>query len=81
MLHWELENSKPRLVVILGKQTEKLLFHLQSKNRIYLPRIETITHYAYIGQRAQGKLGPMHPDRIEAYRQEFRKVRRIFDLI
>jgi hypothetical protein len=75
VLRWELENSKPRFVVIMGK----LLVHLQTKNYIYLPRSETITHYAYIGQRAQGKLGPMHPDRIEAYRQEFRKIRRIFD--
>jgi hypothetical protein len=81
ILSWELENSKPKLVVIMGKQTEKLLIYLQTKNRILLPRTETITHYAYIGQRAQGKLGPMHPDRIEAYRQEFRNIRRIFDSI
>ena len=30
VLRWELENSKPKLVVIMGKQTEKLLDHLQS---------------------------------------------------
>jgi hypothetical protein len=81
VLRWELENSKPRLVAILGRQTEKLLNHLLSLGCINLPRTQKITHYAYIGQRAQGKLGPMHPSRVQAYDQEFNRIRKIFDAL
>jgi len=81
LLAWELTNSKPRLVVIMGKQTELLIKHLVSMRRIKLPRVEQITHYAYIGQRAQGKLGPMHPQRIFEYDKEFARIRKIFDSI
>jgi hypothetical protein len=79
VLDWELETSKPKLVVVMGGQTQKLLDHLQSTGRIRLPQVERITHYAYIGQRPQGKLGPMHPERIQAYDQEFTRIRKIFD--
>lgn len=81
LLSWELENSKPKLVVVLGKQTDLLLKHLVSIGRIELPRTEQITHYAYIGQRAQGKLGPMHPKRVQAYDEEFARIRTIFDAL
>jgi hypothetical protein len=63
----------------MGRQTERLLSHLISAGKIKLPRSEYITHYAYIGQRAQGKLGPMHPQRVEEYDEEFAKVRKLFD--
>lgn len=76
---WELENSKPKLVVIMGRQTETLLDHLVSTRRIHLPRTDWLTHYAYIGQRAQGNLGPMHPTRIAAYDQDFLRIRKVFD--
>ena len=79
VLAWELKTSKPKLVVVMGGQTQKLLDHLQSTGRIRLPQVERITHYAYIGQRPQGKLGPMHPERIKAYDQEFTRIRKIFD--
>ena len=79
LLNWEVRNSKPRLVVIMGQQTDKLLRHLVSKELIKLPRTTNITHYAYIGQRAQGHLGPMHPQRIEAYSKEVSQVRETFD--
>ena len=81
LLSWELSNSKPKLVVVMGKQTEILLHHLVSVRRIKLPRVEQITHYAYIGQRAQGKLGPMHPQRILEYEKEFARIRKIFDAL
>jgi hypothetical protein len=79
LLAWELENSKPRLLVVMGKQTNTLLRHLVSIGIIELPRTEQITHYAYIGQRPQGKLGPMHPKRLQAYDKEFVRIRNIFD--
>jgi hypothetical protein len=37
-----------------------------------------VTHYAYIGQRPKGKLGPMHPQRIQEYDQEFSDVANLF---
>ena len=81
LLAWELMNSKPKLVVIMGRQTEILIDHLVASKRIQLPRTEWITHYAYIGQRAQGKLGPMHPERIARYNKEFNHIRMVFDTL
>jgi hypothetical protein len=81
LLDWELKNSRPRLVVIMGGQTRKLLDHLQTVGKIKLPHTEQITHYAYIGQRPQGSLGPMHPQRVNAYEQEFARIRMIFDTL
>jgi hypothetical protein len=78
---WELENSKPKLVVVMGKQTATLVDNLVTTRRIHLPQTVWLTHYAYIGQRAQGKLGPMHPTRIATYDQEILHIRKIFDLL
>lgn len=78
LLTWELKNSKPKLVVIMGRQTETLIGYLVATKRIQLPRTEWITHYAYIGQRAQGKLGPMHPERIKNYDKEFEHVTKVY---
>lgn len=79
LLDWELKNSKPKLVVAVGNQPEVLLHHLVIVGKIKLPRVEKISHYAYIGQRAQGKLGPMHPLRVLEYDKEFARIREIFD--
>lgn len=78
VLAWELTHSKPKLVVVMGKQTAGLVDYLISSMKISLPRRESLTHYAYIGQRAQGKLGPMHPDRIKAYDLEFSRIGMLF---
>ena len=79
LLNWEMKNSNPKLVVVMGTQPDKLLQFLVSNGRIKIPRVEKITHYAYIGQRAQGHLGPMHPLRVKEYEKEFVRVRAIFD--
>jgi len=79
VLSWELANSKPKLVVILGGPALKLLDHLVAQKLIRLPKVMQIKHYAYIGQRAEGKLGPMHPDRIKRYSEDFKDIRAIFD--
>jgi hypothetical protein len=55
------------------------LGHLVSVGKINLPHTEYLTHYAYIGQRAQGKLGPMHPIRVQTYDDDFQRIRRVFD--
>lgn len=81
LFSWELKNSKPRLVVIMGNQTVTLLQHLVNRRKFVFPKTEQITHYGYIGQRAQGHLGPMHPTRIAEYDKEFAKIKKIFDAI
>lgn len=79
VLAYELSRVKPKLVVVMGKQTEALIRHLVSIEKIRLPRVEQMTHYVYIGQRAQGRLGPMHPERVKAYDQEFARIRKILE--
>lgn len=79
VLAWELLNSKPKYVVIFGGSAKALLNHLKIIGKIKLPRSENIKHYAYIGQRAEGKLGPMHPDRIKRYSEDFDRIQRTFN--
>jgi hypothetical protein len=79
VLSWELATSKPKLVVILGGPAQILLEYLVSQKKVQLPNVIRIKHYAYIGQRAEGKLGPMHPDRIKRYSEDFLDIRRKFD--
>lgn len=75
VLAWELEHSKPLLVTIMGNRTNTELQYLENLGQITLPETIKITHYAYIGQRARGKLGPMHPQRVQEYDVEFAKVK------
>jgi hypothetical protein len=81
VLAWELANSQPKYVVVLGGPADTLLEYLSSKERIRLPAHEKIKHYAYIGQRAEGKLGPMHPDRVARYIDDFTSIRKTFAVI
>ena len=74
VLRWELENSKPRLVVIMGRRVEDLLNYLQRSKKLGLPKTTLIQNYAYIGNRPRGSLGPMHPVRVKEYDQEFSMV-------
>ncbi|MGD8752066.1 MAG: hypothetical protein PVG14_11615, partial [Anaerolineales bacterium] len=71
-------NSHPKLVVIMGGKTYIELNHLVRQSLITLPETMKVTHYAYIGQRPKGKLGPMHPQRIQEYDQEFSDVANLF---
>jgi hypothetical protein len=76
VLRYELELGEPRLVVVLGKTaTQKPLDHLV-RRRLIAPLPETITiyHYSYIGSRPSGPLGPMHPNRIKAWDEEFARI-------
>ena len=79
VLRWQLEQSSPKLVVLMGRQVEKLIWHLERKNMISLPPVRKICHYSYIASYAEGNLGPMHPDRIKRYQNAILKIRREFD--
>jgi uracil-DNA glycosylase len=79
VLKYELKTIDPILVIILGGSAEKLLNHLASTGKIKLPATIKIKHYSFLGQRADGKLKPMHPDRIQRYSEDFASIRREFN--
>jgi uracil-DNA glycosylase len=73
VLEWQLEQSRPHLVVALGKTVHSLLLQL-SKIGVRFPRIEMVQHYTYVAMRPRGTQGPMHPDRLEEYDAEFARI-------
>jgi hypothetical protein len=81
VLKWEFETGKPKLIVTVGGQAEVLLRHLQVNNRLVLPKIINIKHYAYIGQRPDRvrKLKAGDPLRIKEYKAEIAHVKRVFE--
>jgi hypothetical protein len=79
VLAWELANSAPQLIVVMGKQTQRLLKHLSSAlPAIRLPPTVYLDHYSYIGSRPQGPLGPMHPTRVQKYDADFQTIAEVF---
>ena len=77
VLRFELETAPPKLVVVLGKKTLVPLDHLVRKRLIPpLAEIVTIYHYSYLGSRPQGKLGPLHPERVAAWDADFARIAR-----
>jgi hypothetical protein len=81
VLEWELANSKPRLVVIMGKQTKRLVEHLSLLKSLPFPNIEVIQHYSYIGSRPQGILPPMDPGRVSLYHNDMERIANTFSKI
>jgi uracil-DNA glycosylase len=75
ILKWQLEQVAPRLVVTMGNQVDGLVKTLAKKKLISLPPVHRIDHYSYVALRPRGKLGPMHPERVAAYRQDMLAVR------
>lgn len=77
VLRYELELGKPKLIVIVGKKTEKPLRALEQMGLIpRLPLTKTIPHYSYITSRPDGTLGPGHPVRTTAWDAEFAEIAR-----
>jgi uracil-DNA glycosylase len=75
VLRYEIDVGQPKVVVALGKTTRQPLDYLQRRGLIpRLPETVTIYHYTYLGSRPQGKLGPMHPERVDAWDAEFAKI-------
>jgi len=82
VLKWELANSKPKLVVAMGRKVERLLRHLQEVKGLCLPsQMRRIPHYAYVASRPCGNRPPMDPDRIRDYEQEITAVADAFQRI
>lgn len=78
-LNWEIRVAAPRLVVAMGRNVERLLQRLVKKGLVSLPRVMFIHHYSYVASRARGKLGPMHPSRVEEYHRQMMHIRSQFD--
>ncbi len=76
VLRWQLEASRPRLVVVMGTQVAGLAEHLRRAGLVVLPDTMRVEHYAYVASRPAGRLGPMHPERVAAYLSSFAEVRR-----
>ncbi|GGC67468.1 hypothetical protein GCM10011504_51780 [Siccirubricoccus deserti] len=79
VLRWQLDASRPRLVVLMGGRVDRLVDYLRAAALIALPQTMRIAHYSYVAMRPAGRLGPMHPDRVAAYLSSFADVRRRFD--
>jgi hypothetical protein len=77
LLKWELEESRPVLVVSLGKTVRAVLDQLRRQG-LRFPRIETVQHYSYVALRPRGKQGPMHPERVREYDEEFASIAALF---
>lgn len=78
VLRWQLEQSSPQLVVLMGGTVEKLVQHLEHQGMISPPSMRKIHHYSYIAFRAEGKLGPMHPERVKKYQGAMLSIRNEF---
>lgn len=77
VLRWQLKQSSPKLVVLMGEAVEELMRHLERKGTIVLPPTKRIHHYSFIAYRPDKKrrLGPMHPDRIKEYQEAMLDIR------
>jgi len=76
VLQWELDQSRPTLIVALGNKVRDALSQL-ANNGMQFPRIERVHHYSYLASRACGKLGPRHPDRIREYEDQFASIAKL----
>jgi hypothetical protein len=81
VLAWELEVSRPRLVVVMGKRTRRLIEHIALAKQLRFPRMEVIQQYSYEGSRPRGKQPAMHPERIREYRKDMKRVAKVFSEI
>lgn len=77
VLQWEIEQSNPRLLVALGKTVTREL-ELVAASGVSIPEVVTIQHYSYVALRPRGKQGPMHPERVAEYSDEFAAVARMW---
>lgn len=75
VLRWELETAQPKLLVSVGKKADRFLTRLLNDGLLgRLPPRMQVAHYTYVASRPHGKLGPMHPERVNAYSEEFAQV-------
>jgi hypothetical protein len=77
VIRWELANARPILVVALGKTVLNIVRYLRTQG-VEFPRLEVVQHYSYVALRPRGAQGPMHPDRVREYDDEFATIARVF---
>jgi hypothetical protein len=77
VLRWQLEVGAPDCLVLMGGTVADLFRHLVDHRAVPLPpQVERIESYASVAARPQGGLGPLHPDRVAAYRQAIAAIAR-----
>lgn len=69
VLEWEIKNGKPQVIVAMGQEVTRQLDAIG--RRTALPRRATVMHYATFNY------DDCPPDRIVAYREQFRRVARM----
>jgi uracil-DNA glycosylase len=75
VLAWELQQGRAQLVVALGRPAERFLTRFQRQGLLpALPARHCIPHYSYVAMRPRGSLGPMHPQRVAEYDQQFAEI-------
>lgn len=74
VLRWQLDAGRPKVVVLMGARLARLAAQLEEDGLIVLPRVERIESYVYVASRPAGKLGPMHPARVAAYKGRIAEI-------
>lgn len=75
VLRWELEVSRPKLIVTMGANARGMFDELLAERLVnYSGDRAHVTHYAAIGNQPSGHLPPMEPSRVRAYLREFARV-------
>jgi len=77
VFRWELGQGRPKVLVALGKTVARELQWI-SEAGVRLPRVITVQHYSYVALRPRGRQGPMHPDRVREYDEEFAGIPQVF---
>lgn len=80
VFRWELENSRPRMIVLMGKtKLPKAFFAVKHFLNQETPDPVIVDSYAYVAFHPNRRLGPMHPSRVSDYLQSFDDVRTRFE--
>jgi hypothetical protein len=79
VLRYELEQGRPKQIIVLGGKADGLLKHLEKKRLLPpLPPRTRIHHYSYIGSRPDGAgRGPGHPERVAEWTDGLAEAARV----
>lgn len=82
VLEFEVAYGGPKHLVVFGKAADAVLAHLERRRLIpSLPPRTRIHHYSYLGQRAEGRRGPGHPERVVEWHRHFAEIASRFGLL
>jgi uracil-DNA glycosylase len=75
VLQAEIDAGRPKVLVALGAQVEKILQYMRSVG-LKAPPVRKINHYSYVMFRPEAGThrGPRHSDRIREFKESVRKI-------